>query len=123
MISIEIPEYPSVEALLRACVVFKFKCTGESDLYIGSPLYAAAVNSVFNTVIDYHISAGRSDIANKWIETYDLERHPERAEFVREYALKHPKWGSLDGQQRRDWVDVVAAPYRISDEDYTKYID
>ncbi|BDT89850.1 hypothetical protein [Nocardia cyriacigeorgica] len=116
--AIEFPDHRSVVALLRACVSFKFDCSDASELYVGSPQYAAAVRSVFDAVVARYRAAGQCGAAEQWIATFDLANHPERAEFVREYALSHPKWNSMDFQQRKDWVEVVAAPYRVSHEDY-----
>lgn len=123
MSSIEFPDNRSVEALLRASVVFKFECPEESEMYVGSPQYAAALRAILDAVVAQHKAAGASGVASRWLDTYDLAASPERSRFVHDYALRHPKWATMDEHQRKAWVDVVAAPYRIKEEDYPKYIE
>lgn len=92
-------------------------------MYVGSPQYAAALRALLDAVVAQHKSAGESGVASRWLDTYDLAASPERSRFVHAYALKHPKWATMDMVQRKAWVDVVAAPYRIKDEDYGRFIE
>ncbi|MFF3228183.1 hypothetical protein ACFYV7_35690 [Nocardia suismassiliense] len=118
MIAVDFADSASLEALLRASVLFKFECPQESHMFAGSPAYAEGVNRLLAAIISEHRQSGREAIANSWATTYLLANHPERLAFVKNYAQGLGKWASLDMSQRRDWVDVVAAPYKIREEEY-----
>ncbi|MEC3952906.1 hypothetical protein VMT65_07685 [Nocardia sp. CDC153] len=107
----------SVEALLRAAVVFKFECQSESHLYAGSPQFADGVHGLLNTIIQNYRESGDERRAKNWEDLYVLD-NPERFEFVRSYSKKHPKWNTMNDSDKKVWLDVVAAPYRIRQADY-----
>ncbi|MGP3968013.1 hypothetical protein [Streptomyces sp. 6N223] len=116
-LAINFSDISSIEALLRGTVLFKFDCP-QAEMYVGSPQHSEAASLLLQAVIDEYRRSGKEEVAKRWEKHYLLSNHPERREFVGQYARRHPKWASMDTQQRKAWIDTVAAPYRISDEDY-----
>ncbi|WP_052848959.1 hypothetical protein [Streptomyces avicenniae] len=110
----------AAEALLRAAVLFKFDGGSDAEPYVGSPPYAHAVRRLLAAVADGHRAAGREGTARRWLDLYRLGGHDERLLFVREFARRHPDWDTLDDAARRAWVETVAAPYTVSDDDLAR---
>ncbi|MGV9663750.1 hypothetical protein [Nocardia niigatensis] len=123
MIDTVFPTVQSVEALLRAAVIFKFDCQGESHLYAGSPQFAEAVNSLLATVVQSYRESGDERRAKNWEELYVLDNNHDRFEFVKSYSRKHPQWNAMDDGDKKAWLDLVAAPYRIQQGDYAALLD
>ncbi|MEU1941783.1 hypothetical protein ABZ554_04805 [Streptomyces sp. NPDC020125] len=106
------------ETLLRAAVLFKFGGTPDADIYLGSPPLAAALHRLLQSVVQAATQAGGTKEAEGWRRTYRLAGHAERWNTVAAYAARHPRWDSLGSQERRDWIDVIASPYWLSEEEY-----
>lgn len=105
------------EVLLASVVRFKFDCEAESDLFVGSPVHAAALKALFGAVV---AGASQGDAAERWRENYRLSGSPERRRFVERHAAEHPKWLLLSESDQVDWVENVAAPYWFSPEEFAE---
>ncbi|WP_431957767.1 hypothetical protein [Nocardia lijiangensis] len=112
-----------IESMLRGCVVFKFECSEDSEMYAGSPQFGDALNALLDSIIAYYRDLGRHDTADKWEATYLLSPTSNKADFVRSYVVKHPKWRAMNMQERKEWVNIVAAPYRIRDSEFSQFLD
>jgi hypothetical protein len=117
-LTVALPTPAAAEALLRAAVLFKFDGGPDAEPYAGSPQYAEALDALLTAVVEGHRAAGRDGMARRWADLYRLGGHAERRALVRERARRHPDWATLGEADRRAWVAVVAAPYRVSDDDY-----
>ncbi|WP_129840743.1 hypothetical protein [Streptomyces sp. RFCAC02] len=106
-----------MEALLRAAVLFKFEGGTDAEPYVGSPAYARALDRLLDAVVTAHREEGRGGTADRWAGLYRLSGHAERAEFVRRWSRRHPRWEELDDAGRREWLGVLAAPYRLGERD------
>lgn len=118
MPTVEFDSTVAAETLLRAAVLFKFEGGEEAEIYAGSPHFAHSVNRLLDGVVQAYRASGKEGMAQRWENLYQLARHDERRKFVRDFARKHPDWETMSEQQRMEWVDVIAAPYKVSDNDY-----
>jgi hypothetical protein len=113
---VEFSNKGEVEALLRACVAFKFQGGEESDVFVGSPAHSKALQALLTSLVEAEGSAA----GHAWKRTYRLSGHKERWNFVAKYAARHPRWNSLSDQARVTWIETVAAPYQVTEADYAE---
>ena len=106
------------ETLLRAAVLFKFGGMEEAEPFVGSPVYAQALRRLLEAVTGSTAEVGDTRHAEGWRSTYRLSRHHDRWDFVAAYAARHPQWAVMGPEERRAWIDVVASPYWLEDEEY-----
>ncbi|WP_367125677.1 hypothetical protein [Streptomyces phytohabitans] len=117
MFAVEFDDSLSVEALLRAAVVFKFSKGSEADIYVGSPRYAAALRAMLEAVVAGRMAASDPESAEGWRKAYRLSAHRERWQMVAAYVQRHPDWGSMSEEEAAGWVSVVASPYWLSESE------
>lgn len=116
------PDFTPLEAetLLRAAVIFKFEGGAAAEIFLGSPHFANSVTSLLESITSTYTEEGEQGNAQDWRETYRLSGHHERWDRVSHRAPTHPKWASLSEEEKRAWVDVLAAPYWLEDRDYAR---
>lgn len=114
------PKFTLLEAetLLRAAVIFKFEGGDAAHVFSGSPYFASSITSLLEFITYAHTREGRPGKAEAWRETYRLAGNDDRWEWVSHQAPTHPKWGSLGEIEKKAWVDTLAAPYWLEDQDY-----
>lgn len=118
MVSVYFSNDLEIQTMLRAAVVFKFDGGADSELFVGSPVFASGVRALLDSVIESCVQHGDERRAEGWRKTYRLSGHAERWRFVIEQAGCHPKWESLTHSDRKAWVDTVASPYWLSEDEF-----
>ncbi|MCK1795604.1 hypothetical protein MTQ01_06200 [Streptomyces sp. XM4193] len=108
------------EALLRAAVIFKFDGGESAEVFSGSPHFANSLTILLESITSHYAVEGKSSKSKAWRETYRLSGNSERLEWVAHQAPTHPKWESLTDDEKRSWIDTLAAPYWLEDEDYAR---
>lgn len=121
MVSVEFNRRDSVEALLRAGVIFKFEGGDDADPFVGSPFYAEALENLLTSIVDALRAEGDEKKADQWRELYRLPLRPDRWEFAARYCASHPRWAAMSPDARREWAATVAAPYRLSPEEWPDF--
>jgi hypothetical protein len=101
----------SVEALLRASVLFKFESPGEADPFIGSPQFSEALAALLESIVHSYAESGLKGKSDAWRDTYRLSARSDRWQCVAEYTSRHPNWSSLSSEEHANWIATVAAPY------------
>jgi hypothetical protein len=112
---VEFDDFAQVEALLRAGMELKFELTDDSGVFIGSPVYASALNRLREGLISGLLSSptpGRAQAQDDW---YRLSGHPQRLAMVARRAVLHPRWRELDAVAMRQWIETLAAPLKVDD--------
>jgi hypothetical protein len=104
-----------LETAFRAIVLFKFGGSGDSDVFLGSPVMASAANSMLDSIEQYWISAGNSKRAEQWRGLYLMSKAARHVDLISSHAARHPEWAIMSREERLAWLQVVAAPYRIDD--------
>jgi hypothetical protein len=110
---IELESMNQLEVLLRAGMVVKFEKADESELLIGSPVYAAALTVLRDSLIEELRSSGSAGLAQRQIDWYRIAQHPHLWAVVASRAASHPRWGELDESDRLSWVETLAAPLTV----------
>jgi hypothetical protein len=104
-----------LETAFRAIVLFKFSGSGDADVYLGSPVMANAATGMLESIQAHWISAEDSRRAEGWRDLYLVSNAERHVEIISSCAIRHPKWASLSRQERLDWIQIIAAPYRLDE--------
>lgn len=112
-ILIEFGSATELEALLRAAMVVKFEQSNESELLAGSPVFASAVGTVRDTLIEELRTSGSGGSAQRQADWYQLAHHPQLWAVVAVRAASHPRWRELNEVGRLSWIETLAAPLTV----------
>jgi hypothetical protein len=115
--SVQFSGIQELETALRALVLFKFSGANDADIYVGSPVMAGAMNSMLAAIENYWMSSGNSKRAEAWRDLYVLSNAEHRTEAIKAYAARHPKWNSMNRDEKVSWLKVIAAPYALDGGD------
>lgn len=116
---VEFGSATELEALLRAAMVVKFEQPNESELLAGSPIFASAVGTVRDTLIEELRTSGSGGNAQRQADWYQLARHPHLWAVVAIRAASHPRWRELDETGRLSWIETLAAPLTVDRQTFS----
>ncbi|WP_125591405.1 hypothetical protein [Amycolatopsis balhimycina] len=108
-----------LEALLRAAMVVKFEQSGESELLTGSPVFASAVGTVRESLIEELRTIGSAGNAQRQADWYRLSQHRHLWAVVASRAASHPRWRELDEVGRISWIETLAAPLTVDRQTFS----
>jgi hypothetical protein len=115
---IEFESFAAVESLLRAGMELKFELSDDDALLNGSPVYAGALSSLREGLIEGLKSsalAGKAQTSSDW---YLLSRHPQHWGVIARRSVLHPRWQNLSLADARRWIETLAAPLVVDDEGF-----
>lgn len=113
MVNVQFGDILQLETAFRAGVLFKFSGDYDADIFLGSPIMAEALNRMLVAIQEYWFAAGNPRKAEGWRNTYSSAAH--LANVISSYAPRHPKWAEMTRIEQLDWLQVIAAPYRLDD--------
>ncbi|MEV6873318.1 hypothetical protein [Amycolatopsis sp. NPDC051128] len=116
---IELESTNQLEALLRAGMLVKFERADESELLIGSPVYAAALAVLRDSLIEELRSSGSAGHSQRQAAWYQIARHPHLWAVVASRAASHPRWRELGESDRLSWVETLAAPLTVDRQTFS----
>lgn len=102
-----------LETAFRAAVLFKFSGDHDANIFLGSPVMAEALNRMLGAIQEYWTAAGNPRRAEGWRDVYSNAEH--LADVISSEAPSHPKWTTMTRREQLDWLQVLAAPYRLDD--------
>lgn len=112
---IEFDDFKQVQALLKAGMELKFELAEDSDVLVGSPVYASALNRLREGLITGLRSGASLERARVQEGWYRLSGHPRRLATVARRAAMHPRWQDLDAVAKREWIETLAAPLAVDE--------
>lgn len=120
MVNIQFGDILELETAFGAGVLFKFSGDADAEIFLGSPVMAEALSRMLGAIQDYWTAAGNSRVAQRWRDLYvvsnakrdNYERH---IDLIASHAPSHPKWAEMTRREQLDWLQVIAAPYRLDD--------
>lgn len=120
MVNMQFGDILELETAFGAGVLFKFSGSDAADIFLGSPVMAEALNRMLGAIQEYWSAAGKSRGKERWLDQFvvsnakrdNYERH---VELISSYAPRHPKWDAMTRREQLDWLQVIAAPYRLDD--------
>lgn len=104
-----------LETAFRAGILFKFSGDHDADVFLGSPVMAEALNRMLGAIQEYWSTAGIPLRAKERRDWYVLSKAQLYVDVIASYALRHPKWAAMTRREQLDWLQVIAAPYRLDD--------
>lgn len=114
-VNVQFEDIRELEAAFRANVLFKFSGSSDADVFLGSPVMAEALRRMLDAIEEYWSTAGNSRRAESWRDLYLVSKVERHVDLITAHALQHPKWASMVRQEQLEWLQVVAAPYRLDD--------
>ncbi len=113
---VEFGDWAEVDALIRACTVFKFSDLEEADIFAGSPVFSRALSHLLESYCAGLEDQGRTGPAHRQREWFKLANRPQRWDTIARHAARHPKWNSLSSTDRAEWIASVSAPFQVDNE-------
>lgn len=114
-VNVEFGDILQLETAFRAGVLFKFSGDLDADVFLGSPVMAEALNRMLGAIQEYWSAAGKPSKAERWRDLYVLSNAKRHVDVISSYAPRHPKWAAMTRREQLDWLQVIAAPYRLDD--------
>lgn len=105
-----------LETTLRAVVLFKFGGSDEADIYLGSPILAAAASALLASIEHHWKVVGNHRRADDWHNLYQAANLGPRADRIAAEAPRHPMWATMSRSARVEWLQLLAAPYRLDEQ-------
>lgn len=102
-----------LETAFRAAVLFKFGGSADADVFLGSPIMARALTRMLDAIQEYWTGAGHWRRAESWRDIYVVSAATRHVELIASYAPRHPEWAVLTRHEQLEWLQVIAAPYRL----------
>jgi hypothetical protein len=113
---VEFDSLAQIEVLLRAGMELKFELADDSDVLVGSPIYASSLNRLREGLISGFLSSSTPGKARGYVDWYRLDRHRDRWSIIARRAVLHPHWKNLSGDDLQVWIETLAAPLVVDDE-------
>ncbi|MGW5422551.1 hypothetical protein [Streptomyces sp. NPDC003943] len=113
---VEFESRAQLEVLLRAGMELKFELSEDTDVLNGSPVYAAALNRLRESLISAWRSSSTPGKAEQQADWYRLARHEHRWPLIARRAVMHPRWRELHGADLVGWIETLAAPLAVDEE-------
>ncbi len=111
MVNMQFGDILQLETAFRAGVLFKFSGEHDADIFLGSPVMAEALERMLGAIQEYWSAAGNPRKAEGWRDTYSSAKH--LADVISSRAPSHPQWATMTRREQLDWLQVIAAPYRL----------
>lgn len=120
MVTMQLGEIIQLETVFRAGVLFKFSGDDEADIFLGSPVMAEALSRMLGAIQEYWSAAGNLRKAESWRDLYVVSNakranYKDHMDLISSYAPRHPKWATMTRREQLDYLQVIAAPYRLDD--------
>lgn len=120
MVNVQFEDILQLETAFRAGVIFKFSGDLDADIFLGSPVMAEALSRMLGAIQAYWVAAGKTPRAESWRELYVVsnakrDNYKRVADMISAYAPRHPQWAAITRREQLDWLQVIAAPYRLDD--------
>src|SRR5258708_5609288 len=97
---------------------YKFEGAVEDENFGTSPIFGRALTQLLDGLVDGLRASGNFSKARKFADWYQLALHTHRWSLISRRAAGHPKWDALSESERRDWIAVVAAPFKLDDDTF-----
>lgn len=115
MVNVQFGNILQLETAFRAGILFKFSGDHDADIFLGSPIMAEALNRMLGAMQEYWSAAGNPRKAESLRDWYVLSKASLFADVISSEALSHPKWTAMTRREQLDWLQVIAAPYRLDE--------
>ena len=120
MVNMQFGDILQLETAFRAGVIFKFSGDADADIFLGSPVMAEALSRMLGAIQEYWFAAGNPRKAEGWRDLYVVsnakrDNYERLADVISSYAPSHPKWTTMTRREQLDWLQVIAAPYRLDE--------
>ena len=120
MVNMQFGDILQLETAFRAGVIFKFSGDDDADIFLGSPIMAEALNRMLGAIQEYWFAAGTPRKAEGWRDLYVVsnakrDNYERLVDLMTSYAPRHPEWATMTRREQLDWLQVIAAPYRLDD--------
>jgi hypothetical protein len=113
--NLQFDDIQELEAAFRATVIFKFGGSRDSDVFLGSPVFARALTQMLDAIEEYWSSAGDLRRADSWRKIYVISKAERHVDLIAAYAPRHPEWESITRHEQLEWLSILSAPYKIDD--------
>ena len=120
MVNMQFGDILELETAFRAGVLFKFSGDYDADIFLGSPVMAEALSRMLGAIQEYWSAAGQSPRAQRWRDLYVVsnakrDNYERVVDLISSHAPRHPQWAAMTRREQLDWLQVLAAPYRLDD--------
>ncbi len=115
MVTMQFGDILQLETAFRAGVLFKFSGDADADIFLGSPVMAEALSRMLGAMQEYWSAAGNPRKVEGLRDWYMVSNAKHLADVISSYAPSHPKWTTMTRREQLDWLQVLAAPYRLDE--------
>lgn len=121
-VNVQFGDYLQLETAFRAGILFKFSGDHDAEVFLGSPVMAEALNRMLGAMQEYWKAVGKAPRAKEVRDWYVLSKAQFLfADVISSAALRHPQWAAMTRREQLDWLEVIAAPYRLDDAEVALY--
>ncbi len=120
MVNMQFGDIIQLETTFRAGVIFKFSGDDDADIFLGSSVMAEALCRMLGAIQEYWSAAGNPRKAEGWRDLYVVsnakrDNYKRHVDLISSFAPSHPKWATMTRREQLDWLQVIAAPYRLDE--------
>lgn len=120
MVTMQFGDILQLETAFSAGVLFKFSGDADAEIFLGSPIFAEALSKMLGAIQEYWSAAGQRPRAERWRDLYVVsnakrDNYLRHVDLISSRAPSHPKWATMTRREQLDWLQVLAAPYRLDD--------